>query len=312
MTENTIVINRMGTVISLSIIHPEATQLLKRAEEMIIDFEKRFSANDSTSDLMKINQNAGLKPIQVDEELFKLIKIGKSVSISSNAIMNIAIGPLVKLWRIGFADAYFPSEEEIKERRLLINPINIELDEGPLTVFLRKKGMEIDLGAIAKGYFADLLKAFFLANGVKSGMISLGGNVLTIGNSPNHPEGYFRVGIQNPFQPYGNMAALVTVKDQSVVTSGIYERTLKVAGRTYHHIFDSKTGYPIENDVASVTIVSDQSINGEIWTTLAFGKNAKDGVDWLNMIDGIEGVIISKNGDIYVSDRLKNQFFLVK
>ena len=75
----------MGTVSSLSIIHPEATQLLKKAEEMFIDFEKRFSANDSTSDLMKINQNAGLKPIQVDEELFKLIKIGKSVSISSNA-----------------------------------------------------------------------------------------------------------------------------------------------------------------------------------------------------------------------------------
>ena len=312
MIEKRIVINRMGTVITLSIIHPKATQLLKRAEEMIIDFEKRFSANDATSDLMKINQNAGIKPIRVDEDLFELVKIGKNFSVSSNATLNIAIGPLVKLWRIGFADAHFPSEDEIKERLLIINPKNIELDEGQLTVFIRKKGMEIDLGAIAKGYFADLLKVFFLANGVESGMISLGGNVVTIGTSPNHPDGYWRVGIQNPFQSYGNMVAVVTVKDQSVVTSGIYERTLKVAGRTYHHIFDSKTGYPIENDVASVTIVSDQSIHGEIWTTLAFGKNAKDGVDWLNMVDGIEGVIISKNGDIYVSDRLKNQIMLVK
>src|SRR5690606_16641145 len=105
---------------------------------------------------------------------------------------------------------------------------------------------------------------------------------------------------------------VVAVKDQSVVTSGIYERTLQVGKKAYHHILDSKTGYPIENDVASVTIVSDLSIDGEIWTTLLFAKNTKEGIQWLNQIDGIEGVIVSKNGDVYVSNQLKSHITVVK
>lgn len=307
-----IIINRMGTTISLTIIHPNSRELLQQAEAMLIDFEKRFSANDPSSDLMKINQHAGIKPIKVDRDLFNLIKIGKNISISSDAIMNVTIGPLVKLWRIGFDDARLPGDEEIKERLQLIDPKNIELDEVEATVYLSKNGMEIDLGALAKGYFADILKDFFLKNGVQAGIIDLGGNVLTIGTSPKQQDGYWRVGIQNPFKSRGNLLAVVAVKDQSVVTSGIYERTLQVGKKAYHHILDSKTGYPIENDVASVTIVSDLSIDGEIWTTLLFAKNTKEGIQWLNQIDGIEGVIVSKNGDVYVSNQLKSHITVVK
>ena len=312
MQPEKIIIRKMGTTITLSITHTEAKQLLEQAEAMLSDFEARFSANDPNSDLMQISQYAGIKPIKVDDDLFKLIKIGRTVSISSGGTFNIAIGPLVKLWRIGFDDAQLPSGEEVKKRLQLIDPMNIILDESEQTVFLQEKGMEIDLGAIAKGYFADLLKEYFQANGVESGIIDLGGNVLTIGTSSNQADGYFRVGIQHPFQPRGNMFAVIAVQDQSVVTSGIYERTLRINDKEYHHIFDSKTGHPTENDVASVTIVSDQSIDGEIWTTLAFGKDAKAGINWLNQITGIEGVIISKAGDIYVSKQLKNRITLAK
>lgn len=312
LREDRLIINRMGTTISLSIFHPNSRELLLLAEEMLIDFEKRFSANDSTSDLMRIGEYAGIKPIKVDKDLFELIKIGKDVSISSDNIMNITIGPLVKLWKIGFDDARIPTQEEIEQRLEFIDPKNIELNEEKRTVYLSKKGMEIDLGAIAKGYFADKLKEFFLKNGVKSGIIDLGGNVLTIGASPKQSDGYWRVGIQSPFKTRGNLLAVVTVKDQSVVTSGIYERTLKVGNKAYHHILDSKTGYPIENDLASVTIVSDLSIDGEIWTTLVFAKNAKEGIHWLNQIEGIEGVIISKHGEVFATNNLKNRIAFVK
>lgn len=309
--ENT-VFHKMGTTITLSIFHPNAKRLLQQAEDMLTDFEERFSANDSSSDLMQVNQNAGIQPIKVDDDLFKLIKIGRDISMSSNGMFNIAIGPLVKLWKIGFADAQLPTEEEINERLQLVDPENIELDDEQQTVFLHKKGMEIDLGAIAKGYFADLLKEFFQAHEVEAGIIDLGGNVLTMGTSPHQPDGFWRVGIQHPFQTRGNMLAAIAVQGQSVVTSGIYERVLRIGDREFHHIFDSKTGYPIENDVASVTIVSDQSIDGEIWTTLAFGKNAEAGIDWLNQIPGIEGVTVSKTGEIYVSNQLKNRVVLMK
>ncbi len=311
LTEKQITVHKMGTVITLTIIHPDASRLLEQACEMINDFERRFSANDPDSDLMEINRNAGIKPVRADHDLFELIKIGKNAGISSNGALNIAIGALVKLWRIGFSDARLPGKEEIRQRLKLINPAEIELDEEKSTVFLRKKGMEIDLGAIAKGYFADRLKEFFQANGVKTGIINLGGNVLTIGCPEKHADGYWRVGIQNPFQPRGNLLAIVFAKDESIVTSGIYERTMEVNGKIYHHIFNSKTGYPLENDIASVTVVSDRSVDGEIWTTVLFAKYAKEGMNCLNMTGGIEGIIVTKDGDIFISNRLKERVVML-
>ncbi|RPK30003.1 FAD:protein FMN transferase [Paenibacillus xylanexedens] len=139
-----------------------------------------------------------------------------------------------------------PEDTDIKEVLELLNPEHIQLDDEQQTVHLLKKGMEIDLGAIAKGYFADQVMAFFKKNGASSAMIDMGGNVLVHGDSPSDSS-HWNVGIQNPFLPRGNAAALVSIREQSVVTSGIYERVLEKQGQQYHHIFSSKTGYPIES-----------------------------------------------------------------
>src|SRR5690625_687413 len=118
-------------------------------------------------------------------------------------------------------------------------------------------------------------------------------------------DGYWRIGIQNPFQSRGNFNAILRAYDQSVVTSGIYERKLTINNRTYHHILDPKTGYPIETEIASLTIVSKESIDGEIWTGRLFGQTPQQIMATLNQLPNVDGIVITKDNDMYYSDTLK-------
>ncbi|MDO3411499.1 FAD:protein FMN transferase [Saccharibacillus sp. CPCC 101409] len=297
-------IRLMGTVIQIALQHPNVAVLLTEAEKRLADYEQRFSANNARSDLMRINRQAGRSPVSVDADLFELIHIGQKESLIADSLLNIAIGPLIKAWRIGFADARHPSDAAIRECLQLIDPRGIMLDEERQSVFLQKEHMEIDLGALAKGYFADKIVAYFKQQNAASGFIDLGGNVLTFGNNPAHADGLWRVGIQNPRLPRGNFAILLKIRNQSIVTSGIYERKLEISGRPYHHIFDSRTGYPVQSDVASLTIVSEESLAGEIWSTRLFGKSAVEIIRTLNMVDGIEGVVITDGNELAVTSGL--------
>lgn len=299
------VLHLMGTIISLTIYHPDGDRLLDQCEKMLRDYQQRFSANHADSNLMQVNANAGIRPTKVDPDLFDLIQYGLDLSLSSDARFNLVIGPLIKLWHIGFEDAQVPNVHEIQEKMSLINPEQVFLDEENHTVYLGVAGMEIDLGALAKGYFADILKDYLISKGVTAGIIDLGGNVLTIGQSPNDINGYWNIGIQNPSLKRGNLMAAVAIQDKSVVTSGIYERFITVDDTLYHHIFDSATGYPVDTEIASITIVSDKSLDGEVWTTLLFAETPEEALAQLNHNRLIEGIIITRDHEFIVSDNLK-------
>ena len=284
----------MGASITLTIFYENAQKLLLQSEQLLHLYKNRFSANDADSELMEINLQAGKKAVQVHPELFELIELGKKHSIATNSHLNIAIGPLVQTWRIGFSDAKLPSEEEIQRLLKITNPEDIILDESKQEVYLSKVGMRIDLGALAKGYIADKLKEFLVEQGVQSGIIDLGGNILTIGENPTYQRPW-RIGIQNPLLDRGEHVAVIAVSDASVVTSGIYERQLVVDGKTYHHIFDRTTGYPMETEVASITIVAEKSVDCEIWTTRLFGQNPYDIIEEIEQQPGLEAFVITKN-----------------
>lgn len=284
----------MGASITLTIFHENAQQLLLQSEQLLHLYKNRFSANDADSELMAINLQAGKKSVRVHPELFELIELGKKHSIAANSHLNIAIGPLVQTWRIGFSDAKLPSKEEIQTLLQITNPEDIVLNHSKQEVYLSKVGMRIDLGALAKGYIADKLKDFLVEQGVQSGMINLGGNILTIGENPTYQRPW-RIGIQNPILDRGEHVAVIAVSDASVVTSGIYERQLVVDGKTYHHIFDRKTGYPMETEVASLTIVAKKSVDCEIWTTRLFGQNPNDIIEEIEQQPGLEAFVITKN-----------------
>ena len=284
----------MGASITLTIFHEDAQNLLLQSEQLLHLYKNRFSANDVDSELMEINLQAGKKAVQVHPELFELIELGKKHSIAANSHLNIAIGPLVQTWRIGFSDAKLPSEEEIQRLLKITDPEEIVLNDSNREVYLSKEGMRIDLGALAKGYIADKLKEFLIEQGVQSGIIDLGGNILTIGENPTFHRPW-RIGIQNPALDRGEHVAVIEVSDASVVTSGIYERQLVVDGKTYHHIFDRTTGYPMETELASITIVAKKSVDCEIWTTRLFGQNPYDIIEEIEQQPGLEAFVITKN-----------------
>lgn len=284
----------MGASIHLTIFHEDAQNLLLQSEQLLHLYKNRFSANDADSELMEINLQAGKKAVQVHPELFELIELGKKHSIAANSHLNIAIGPLVQTWRIGFSDAKLPSEEEIQRLLKITDPEEIVLNDSNREVYLSKEGMRIDLGALAKGYIADKLKEFLVEQGVQSGIIDLGGNILTIGENPTFHRPW-RIGIQNPVLDRGEHVAVIEVSDASVVTSGIYERQLVVDGKTYHHIFDRTTGYPMETELASITIVAEKSVDCEIWTTRLFGQNPYDIIEEIKQQPVLEAFVITKN-----------------
>lgn len=284
----------MGASIHLTIFHEDAQNLLLQSEQLLHLYKNRFSANDADSELMEINLQAGKKAVQVHPELFELIELGKKHSIAANSHLNIAIGPLVQTWRIGFSDAKLPSEEEIQRLLKITDPEEIVLNDSNREVYLSKEGMRIDLGALAKGYIADKLKEFLVEQGVQSGIIDLGGNILTIGENPTFQRPW-RIGIQNPVLDRGEHVAVIEVSDASVVTSGIYERQLVVDGKTYHHIFDRTIGYPMETELASITIVAEKSVDCEIWTTRLFGQNPYDIIEEIEQQSGLEAFVITKN-----------------
>lgn len=295
----------MGTTIDINIKHNNAKAVVDAIINRLITYEHRFSANDPQSELMMINQQAGRQPVKVNQDLFELIKIGKAHSCSLNSNLNIAIGPLVQAWRIGFANARVPVYSEIDDLLAKTDPKKIILDEDNTSVFLKEQGMSIDLGCLAKGYIADLIIDHLKRLSVHSALINLGGNVVVYGPAREESDSYWHIGIQHPFYKHNQPLMVLKVFNQSVVTSGIYERTLTVDNQTYHHILDPSTGYPIDSDVASLTIVSTDSCSGEVWTTRLFGKPIDEILSTVEQHDGIEALIVTLDGTIHYTDGLK-------
>lgn len=295
----------MGTTITVSILHPQADKLLTRCFELLRSYEHRFSANDASSELMEVNHQAGISAVQVHPDLFELISLGTRHSQAKNSHLNIAIGPLVQTWRIGFSDARRPSQEEINQSLNKIDPKQIQLDTEKQAVFLKRPGMKIDLGALAKGYSADLIATFLKSQGVEDALIDLGGNILTVGQNPIKKQPW-RIGIQNPVEPRGHHILALSIENKSVVTSGIYERHLEVDGQSFHHIFDSTTGYPVETELASITIISDRSVDGEIWTTRLFGESPTSILNIVESLPGIDTLLVSQSGKIAFTSGLQS------
>lgn len=295
-------VKMMGTKIDLLVEHDEAAAIIAEVIALLKVYEHRFSANDSRSELSVINQNSGERSVAVHPELYDLIKIGVGHSKSAKSYLNIAIGPLIQLWRVGFKDACIPLHFEIEAALTLTDIDQVHLNDQKQSVFLAQKGMQIDLGALAKGYIADRIKELLVQRGVQSAFINLGGNLLTLGKATHHEDGYWRIGIQNPFETRGHHACVLKIQDQSIVTSGIYERQYTApTGEVFHHIFDRYTGYPISTEIASLSIISTLSIDGEIWTTRLFGLPKEKILLIVEQLPEIECIIITQKKELYYS-----------
>jgi len=299
----------MGTVVTIKIYDKNKEDVLDLAFNKIQKLADQITVNDgeAKSEVDKINQNAGIKPVEVSKDIFTLIKVGKTYSDRANGSFDITIGPLSSLWHIGFPDARKPTQEEIRNVLPLINYHSIELNNDKQTVYLQNNGMKLDLGGIAKGYITDKVRDVLVDHGVTSAIIDLGGNVYVLGKNASGNK--WTVGIQDPFSPRGQIIGSIQETNKSIVTSGIYERYLKVDGKTYHHILNPQDGYPFNNDIAGVSVITNDSTDGDALSTLLFSKGVKDGLNYAEKI-GVDAIFITKDKDVYLTSKLKNNFTL--
>jgi len=207
------------------------------------------------------------------------------------------------LWGIGTEDARVPTEEEIAEAKKLVNYKNIEIDNNK--VFLKQKDMQLDLGAIAKGYAADEVKRIAEENNIKSAFVNLGGNVLVIGHKADGSK--WRIGIQDPRKNRGNIMAVIKAVDKTIVTSGNYERYFEKNGNIYHHIIDPATGYPADSGLLSVSIISESSFDADALSTSVFILGLEKGMEFIKDQKNVEVLFITEDLKVYLSPGLKGK-----
>lgn len=295
----------MGTTVSLKLFVENLTAV-SAVFNAIEQLEARLTVNRYHSEVMSINHAAGKQPVAVSKLVFDLISQAKAASLLPESKFNLAIGPLVKLWKIGFNGHSIPEKDEIAHRLTLTNPHHIELNRTNQTVYLAKAGMEIDLGAIAKGYIADIIKLLLAQYNIFQAIINCGGNVLTIGYSPITADKQWHIGLKRPFAEANNLLGIIHVEDKSVVTSGIYERYFIFNDQLYHHILDPHTGYPLNNELHSVTIISDNSLTGDIYSTIFYGLGIRQGLSELKKKQNIGVIFVTRDKKIIIQS---NQHF---
>lgn len=280
-------------------------------EEKISEYEKclqdKVKENKLPEQTFSVSSRGALL-VTVSKELAELIQKGLDYSELSQGGFDITIGPVSSLWNFTSEEATVPEKEAIKQRLPYVDYRKLTLNKN--VVEFAQPGMGIDLGGIAKGYIADCLKEYLAGEGVTSGMINLGGNVLCIGQKPEKEP--FHIGIQQPFADRNETIAAINADDVSVVSSGIYERYIQMDGKLYHHILNPKTGYSYENNLIGVTIVSEKSVVGDGLSTTGFVLGLEDGLKLINSLDGVEAVFITKDETLHYSDGFEKMLYQEK
>ncbi|WP_446897626.1 FAD:protein FMN transferase [Clostridium sp. LBM24168] len=299
----------LGTICTITIYDDKPESIIDKAFTRIKQIENKMSVNKQGTELDAVAKASGKGYVKVSDDTFYVLKKGKYYSQQSGGVFDITVGPLVKLWGIGTDNARLPDENEIQNSKSLVNYRNLLLDNKDKKVMLSKKGMSLDLGGIAKGYAADEAAKILKQNGVEHAIINLGGNVLALNNNIDGDP--WNIGIQDPFQTRGNVVASIKVTNKTVVTSGIYERYFKKNGKIYHHILNPFTGYPMDNNLASVTLITNTSIDADAMTKNIFYLGVDKGMKYAENVAKLQAVFITKDKKIYITSGLKNNFKIV-
>ncbi|MGI6054481.1 MAG: FAD:protein FMN transferase [Clostridium sp.] len=289
----------LNTFVNITLYDSDDEAILDRCMELCEEYESRFSKTIKGSELYRLNHRSPDETtFTLSDDMTAMIQKSLDYSRLSEGAYDLTIEPLSSLWNFTDGKHTIPSEEDIEAAAARVNWQDIQLEGNTLT-FL-SPDTTIDLGSIAKGYIADRLKEYLVSQGVKSAIINLGGNVLCVGKMPNRSS--FLIGLQMPFEDYATVFANLSIDDMSVVSSGVYERHFELDGVNYHHLLNPKTGYPYDNGLIAVTIVSPDSVDGDVLSTVCFSMGLEKGLELLNSMDGIYGYFVTEDYDLIYSD----------
>ncbi len=280
----------LDTVVTYTIYGSEDEMILSACNALLAQYENLFSRTIEGSDIWNINHSKG-EPVHVSEETAYLIETALYVSELSGGAFDPTTAVLSDLWDVVNNPGVLPSEEEIEDALSHVDYTAISVDG--TTVTLSDEEAAIDLGGIAKGYIADALADYLRSLGIESALINLGGDVQTMGTKPDGSR--WNIGVLQPFGEASDLITVVSCDGDSLVTSGTYERYFELDGRIYHHIIDPKSGYPTDNSLTSVSILSDSSMLGDALSTACFVLGLEEGMDLLESLDGFEGLFITED-----------------
>lgn len=262
------------TYVNLTVYSSKDSKYLDECLKMCERYDALFSPTIEGSDVYNINHAAG-ESVKVDPETYYLLQRAIEFCEETDGAVDITIAPLMDTWGLSHESGILseagitenkskPSDIKVQDALKNVDYRNVILEDD-YTVRLKNPETRIDLGFIAKGYIADKLKEYLVSKDVKSAIISLGGNVVVIGTKPDGSD--YNIGIKDPDNS-GEIIESLKANNSSVVTSGTYERYVEYDGIKYHHILDTTTGYPVDNGIKSVTVLSDSSLEGDALSTV--------------------------------------------
>lgn len=297
------------TVVNIKLYDdPKADEHLDHIGEMLKTLDEELSRTLETSQLYKVNQEAGKQAVEVSEETMEVLERSIDYAKATDGLFDPTVGGLVDLWDIGHEGAHVPAPEDLQRVLSLVGYQDVVVDDAKRTVFLKRPGMILDLGGIGKGYAADEIAAYLRGEGVKSALIDLGGSsIIVVGSKPNGDS--WNVGLQDPDSSRGITVGTIRLKDQVINTSGVYERYFIEDGVMYHHILDPRTGAPAQNELKSVTILTDNATDADALSTVVYVMGLEKGMEFVeNYNEETQAMFITKDDKIYVTSGLKNVF----
>lgn len=284
----------MGTVHAVTVEGKDALSAAGQIKEQVLTMDRLWSVFRQDSEISALNRG---EKISAGEDTLCILREGVRLSGETGGAFDMTVGTLTKLWRQAMRQGTVPNRRQIDEalRHTGAHGVRVSCERVKL-----KKGLSVDLGGIAKGYALDRATELLKRSGVHQAILNFGGTVGAIGEP-------VRIGVRNPFDPDGMPMGTLVLNNRCAVTSGSYERCADIGGRRIHHIIDPRTGYPSESDLVSVTLVGKNATALDAFATGVFVLGTDRAMPLL-LKSGIEAVFVKKNGEVRITDGLRNTF----
>jgi thiamine biosynthesis lipoprotein len=287
---------RMGTIFRIELYSPDDASASKAAEAAFAraeELEQIMSDYREDSELMRLAREGASAPFPVSDDLYDVLAKSIRISELSRGAFDVTVGPLVELWRNARKTGRLPDASELARAKALVDYRNIELDATRRTVFLKRPGMRLDLGAIGKGYAADQMLALLQSRGIRQAMVEAGGEVV-VGAPPPRETGW-RVAIDTPDTRSGSQPCAIVLHDAAVSTSGDSKQFVEVAGKRYSHVIDPSTGLGLEG-VASTTVIAPDSATADALATALSIMPVADGMRLAESLSGVSALWVRQAG----------------
>ena len=302
----------MDTVMSFTAYGPKAEEAVDAAMKEIERLDALLSTGNESSEISQLNAAGSFL---VSEDTLKLLEEAESIRQSTGGLFDVTVYPLMQLWGFPTGDYRVPTQEEISSTLSLVDAAQIQIEGAQVTL---GEGQQVDLGGIAKGYASDRVMELYREYGVTSGMVSLGGNIETLGTKPDGTD--WKIGIRNPeitaASDIGSgtedVLLALEVENRAVITSGGYERYFEENGETYIHILDPRTGYPADSGLLSVTVVSEKGMLADALSTSLYIMGEADAAEYWRIHGNDEGnsfelVLVDTSGKVYATEGLRDK-----